>query len=118
MYRHYDPHATQPTSQHDWKLEGEFGKHVKPPLRKMEIPSASLRQSHRGILCEGTFLLRTQHVHRESSSTAANRDTVACFPARARDPKAIVEVHTTCTGMGIDAANPTDPERFPGVETV
>ena len=87
---------------------------MKPPLRKMEIPSESLRESHRGILCEGTFLLRTQHVHRESSSTAANRDTVAC----SLPEKAIVEVHTTCTGMGIDAANPTDPERFPGVETV
>ena len=38
---------------------------------------------------------------------AANRDTMACLPARARDPRAIVEVHTTWTAMGIDAANTT-----------
>ena len=44
---------------------------------------------------------------RASSSMAANRDTMACFPARAPDPRAIVEVHTTCTAMGIDAANST-----------
>ena len=37
----------------------------------------------------------------------ANRDTMACCSPRAQDPRAIVEVHTTCIAMGIDATNDT-----------
>ena len=38
-----------------------------------------------------------------SASMDAKRDTMACFSAKARDPRAIVEVHTTCMAMGTDA---------------
>ena len=43
-----------------------------------------------------------------SASMDAKRDTMACFSAKARDPRAIVEVHTTCMAMGTDA-----PQHYP-----